>query len=178
MDALGVRGIRYNINCGGSDDFSSIWRMAERVAPMGWVMCFWMSADLLVEKEEFFRALPCRVVIDHRGHIPASSGLTHPAVDTLCRMLSDGKAYVKLSGLYIDSVRSDYSDTIEIGKAYVIAGPDRVIWGSDWPHPSCYSNREPVPNDADLMDALLEQAGSIELLDRILVDNPAHLFGF
>lgn len=178
MDAMGVRGIRFNINCGGSDNLDEIRALAERIAPMNWSICFWMSPDLAVSLEDFLRELPCEVVFDHRGHIPAEQGVNHPAVEVISRMLADGKAWVKLSGLYIDTNREDYADTIQVGKAYVQANPDRVIWGTDWPHPSCYSSRKPMPNDADMLDDLLLQAGSEENFRKILVDNPARLFGF
>lgn len=178
MDEMGVRGLRFNINCGGSDDLEVIRRLAGRIAPLGWSICFWMSPELTVSMEGFLRELPCPVVFDHRGHIPAKDGIGHPAVSVICRMLEDNKAWVKLSGLYIDTEREDYEDTIVVGKGYVEANPDQVIWGTDWPHPSCYSGRKPMPNDADMLDALMVQAGTEENFRKILVDNPARLFGF
>lgn len=178
MHKAGVRGIRFNINCGGSDDLGVIQTLAERIAPMGWSICFWMAPELAVELEQFLRKLPCQIIFDHRGHIPAGAGIDHPAVRVISQMLADNKAWVKLSGLYIDTQQEDYADTIEIGKAYVQANPDRILWGTDWPHPSCYSGRKPMPNDADMLDALMTQAGSEEIFRKILVDNPATLFGF
>lgn len=178
MNELGVRGIRFNINCGGSDDMDLVRRLAERIAPMNWSVCFWMSPDITVAMERFLRDLPCEIIFDHRGHIPAEEGAAHPAVHVISRMLKEKKAWVKLSGLYHDSNCENYEDTIAIGKIYVGANPDRVLWGTDWPHPSCYSKREPMPNDADLLDALMLQAGTTENFRKILVDNPAKLFGF
>lgn len=178
MDAAGVCGIRFNINCGGSDDLSVIRSQAERIAPMGWHICFWMSPDLAVELEGFLRELPCEIVFDHRGHIPAEAGVNHPAFAAIAGMLRDGKAWVKLSGLYADSKCQDFADTIAVGKAYVQVNPDRILWGTDWPHPSIYSGRKPLPNDADMLDALMVQAGSEEIFRKILVDNPAKLFHF
>ncbi len=178
MNELGVRGIRFNINCGGSDDMGLIRRMAERIAPMNWSICFWMSPDITVSMEQFLRELPCEIIFDHRGHIPAKDGVAHPAVHVISQMLKENKAWVKLSGLYHDSNCENYEDTIAVGKAYVGVNPDRVLWGTDWPHPSCYSKREPMPNDADLLDALMLQAGTAENFRKILVDNPAKLFGF
>ncbi len=178
MHELGVRGLRFNINCGGSDNWAEIKNLASRIAPMGWSICFWMSPDLTVSMEDFLRNLPCEIVFDHRGHIPAKEGLKHPAVEVICRLLKEEKAWVKLSGLYIDTECKNYEDTIAIGKEYVKANPDRVIWGTDWPHPSCYSGLKPVPDDAELLDALWVQAGSEENFHKILVENPAKLFGF
>lgn len=178
MDKMGVCGLRFNINCGGSDDWNLIRRMADRIAPMDWSICFWMSADLTVEKEKILRDLPCQIIFDHRGHIPAHEGKKHPAFQVICQLMKDNKAWVKLSGLYIDTNCSDYADTIDIGKSYVEANPDRVIWGTDWPHPSSYSGRKAMPNDADILDALMCQAGNEINFKKILVDNPEKLFGF
>lgn len=178
MNELGVCGIRFNINCGDSDDLNLIERLAERIAPMKWSICFWMDPDLTVRMEHFLRSLPCEIIFDHRGHIPAKKGADHPAVHVISRMLKENKAWVKLSGLYHDSNCENYEDTIAIGKIYVEANLDRLLWGTDWPHPSCYSGRTPVPNDADLLDALMVQAGTEDNFRKILVDNPARLFGF
>jgi len=178
MDQMGVRGIRFNINCGGSDSLDMMRRLAERIAPMNWSMCFWMGPDMAVSMEQFLRDLPCEVVFDHRGHIPADAGVNHPAVKVISRMLEDNRAWIKLSGLYIDTKCENYEDTIAVGKVYVKANPDRVIWGTDWPHPSCYSSRKPMPNDADMLDFLMDQAGTEENFRKILTDNPARLFGF
>ena len=176
MDRAGVRGVRLNINCGGSNDWDMIQKLAERIAPLNWVMCFWMSPELVVEKEEFLRSLPCQICFDHRGHIPAAGGVDHPACQIICRMLKEEKCWVKLSGLYIDTNCEDYADTIKVGQAYVAANVNRCLWGTDWPHPSSYSGRKPMPNDVDMLDDLMIQAGSEENFRKILVDNPAKLF--
>ena len=78
----------------------------------------------------------------------------------------------------MDSKKADFSDTIAIGKGYVNANPDRCLWGTDWPHPRCYTNHEDMPNDSDMLDDLMKQAGTEENLHKILVDNPARLFDF
>lgn len=178
MDELGVCGLRFNINCGGSDNWNMIQRLAERIAPMDWSICFWMSPELTIAKEKLLRELPCQIIFDHRGHIPAGEGVKHPGFRVVQQMLKDNKAWVKLSGLYIDTNCVDYADTIAVGKAYVEANSSRVIWGTDWPHPSCYSGRKAMPNDSDMLDALMIQAGNEENFRKILVDNPEKLFGF
>ena len=85
---------------------------------------------------------------------------------------------MKLSALYHDSRHADYHDTIAVGKAYVEASPEQVLWGTDWPHPSEYTAKKDMPNDASLLDAVLFQAGSNENVEKILVTNPERLFGF
>lgn len=178
MNELGVRGIRYNITRGASNSDEEIVRMAKRIAPMNWAIHFWMSADITVQKAELLRNLPCAIVFDHRGHLPADQGINHEAFSIIVELMKQGKAYVKLSALYHDSAKEDYSDTIAVGKAYVEAAPDQVLWGTDWPHPSEFSAKRDFPNDADLLDDLALQAPNPEDQKKILVDNPASLFGF
>jgi len=179
MHELGVRGLRFNINSGGGPEaLDEIAALAKRVAPYGWSVAFWMSADLAVSMESFLRELPCQIVFDHRGHIPADIGTDHPAFDVICRLMKEGKAWVKLSGLYQDTKKADYSDTIALGKKYVEACVDRLVWGTDWPHPNIYDKKLDMPNDSDMLDALMEQAGTEENFRKILVDNPAKLYDF
>lgn len=178
MNALGVRGIRINMNRGASDSLSEIQDLANKIAALKWSISFWMGPDNVISMESFLRSLPCSVVFDHRGHIPAKEGTDSKAFHVIAKMLQDNKAWVKLSGLYWNSECPDFSDTIAVGKAYVNINPERVIWGTDWPHPSHYSSHKDMPNDADMLDALMIQAGSETNLHKILVDNPAKLFGF
>jgi len=179
MHEIGVRGLRFNINSGGGPEaLDVIGRLAERVAPLGWSVAFWMSADLTVSIESFLRELPCPVVFDHRGHIPADQGTNHPAFKVISRMLEEEKAWVKLSGLYQDTKTDDYSDTIALGGAFVKVNPNQLVWGTDWPHPNIYDKRLPMPNDSDMLDALMTQAGTEENFRKILVDNPARLYDF
>ncbi len=179
MNDLGVRGLRFNLSSGGGPSgLTEIQILAERVAPLGWSVSFFMDADLIISMEQFLRNLPCPVVIDHRGHLPADQGVSHPAFQVLGGLLKDEKIWIKLSALYIDSVKNDFSDTIAVGKALCRINPDRCLWGSDWPHPLVYDSRKDFPNDSDMLDALYEQAGSYENFRKILVDNPAQLYGF
>lgn len=178
MDEMGVCGIRFFIPQGGSSDPDLIRKLAGRIAPLGWHICFWMSADTTVEMENLLSNLPCPIVFDHRGHLPASEGIRHKAFRIITDLMKEKKAYVKLSALYHDSIKENYSDTKEVGRAYIKAAPDQVLWGTDWPHPSEYSSKRGMPNDADLLDALYEQAGDQETMNMILVDNPARLYHF
>lgn len=177
MNSLGVRGIRFNITRGGDSDLGRISSLANRISKYGWHICFWMSADLTVEIEKFLWELPCEIVFDHRGHLPAESGISHPAFEIIAKMMTQSKAWVKLSALYHDSKSADYEDTIKVGKAYVSHAPEQVIWGSDWPHPSEFSAKKDMPDDAHLLDLLRKQADDSDI-EKILVSNPARLFSF
>ena len=179
MHEQGVRGIRFNIASGGGPSgLEEIRSLAERIAPFGWSVSFFMDAENLIPMETFLRSLPCDVILDHRAHIPANQGVNHPAFPVVYRLLEENKIWVKLSALYIDSRKPDYSDSAALGKALCRINPDRCLWGSDWPHPLLYERRTEFPNDADMLDMLYEQAGDEETFRKILVDNPAKAYGF
>lgn len=180
MHKLGVRGIRFNIATGASNDRSSIQRLAERVHAFGWHVQFWMSAKETVAMEAFLQQLPNRLVFDHRGHLPQPDGIGHPAYAVICGLVDQGKAWVKLSGLYIDTNQGEpnYSDTVSVGNSFVAHAPERVVWGTDWPHPSVFSERRPWPDDANMLDLLAVQAPDPAIRHKILVENPEELYGF
>ena len=178
MHQAGARGVRINIASGGTSDFAELYALAEKIAPMGWSMHFWMSPDYIVNNIDTLRDFPCQILFDHLGHIPTNDTGEHEAVALICELLRDGKAWVKLSGIYLDSTADGYTDTIAIGRRYVQANPDRCLWGTDWPHPTSYNKKQPYPDDAAMLDALMKMAGTEDIFHRILVENPAELFGF
>lgn len=180
MHKLGVRGIRFNIATGAANNSEAILSLSQKVHQFGWSTQFWMSADDTVKMEDLLLKLPSLIVFDHRGHIPQPAGIKHPAFKVICNLIDKGNTWVKLSGLYQDSKVGEptYADTIEVGKAFVQYAPERMVWGSDWPHPSEFSARKPMPDDAHMLDLLAEQAPDEATRNRILVDNPAILFGF
>lgn len=180
MHQLGVRGIRFNIATGAARDHDQILTLAQRVNELGWHVQFWMSADDTVQMASFLPSLPCPIVFDHRGHIPQPEGTTHPAFKVICKLIEKGKAWVKLSGLYIDTKVSgpSYADTVQVGRAFVQFAPERMVWGTDWPHPSVFSERQAWPDDANMLNLLAEQAPDESVRNRILVDNPQSLYGF
>ncbi len=180
MHAAGVRGVRFNIATGGSNDRNLILSLSHRINELGWHVQFWMSATQTVEMEDFLFSVPSPIVFDHRGHIPQPEGVEHPAFGVICRLLDTGKAWVKLSGLYQDSQIGDptYADTVQVGKAYVAYAPERMVWGTDWPHPTIFSERKPWPDDGSMLEFLSVQAPDEVIRNKILVDNPAVLYGF
>ena len=178
MNSIGVRGVRFNIAPGHESHVESIKAQARLIADFGWSMHFWMSADYTYEIRNVLQELPCQIVFDHRGHLPAEEGTAHPAFDFICEMMVKEKAWVKISGPYLDSNSPDYTDTYEIGKKYVTISPNRVVWGTDWPHPVCYINNEPMPDDFKLLNDIRQEINSINDLHKILVENPKKLFGF
>lgn len=180
MHELGVRGVRFNISTGGTRDSRVIRSLARRIADLGWSGQFWMSANDTVQLAGLLDELPSRIVFDHRAHLPQPEGVAHPAFEVVRRLIDKGRTWVKLSGLYLDSKAGDpaYDDTLRIGRAFVELAPERMLWGTDWPHPSIFSERKPWPDDARMLDQLAEQAPDETTRRKILVDNPAELYGF
>lgn len=180
MRDLGVRGIRFNIAAGASRDAENILALSRRVHELGWHVQFWMSALDTVHMESVLAQIPNQIVFDHRGHLPQPEGVDHPAFQVICKLLNQGKAWMKLSGLYLDSKVSGptYTDTVKVGRAFVQTAPERMLWGTDWPHPSVFSERMPWPDDASMLSLLAEQAPDEAVRHRILVQNPEALYGF
>ncbi|MGW1420056.1 amidohydrolase family protein [Bradyrhizobium manausense] len=173
----GIRGIRFNIARAGATTVEMIEPLAHRVAAFGWHVQVHMPADAIVANAAVFEHLPVSVVFDHLGRIPQPQGKTHPAFAMIMRMLRDGKAWVKISSMYQDTKFGppSYADVGEVAKAYIQSAPERVVWGSDWPHPA--KGNFGAPNDALLFDLVAEWAGS-EAWKQILINNPETLYGF
>jgi D-galactarolactone isomerase len=135
-----------------------------------------MRADQIVNAGDLLQRLPSPVVFDHMGRLPQPGAANHPAFKLICQMIDKGRTWVKLSGTYHDSRvgAPTYADVAETAEAYIKAAPERLIWGSDWPHPT----EEEKPNDALLLDLLAGWAPDEAMFQRILVENPIVLYGF
>jgi predicted TIM-barrel fold metal-dependent hydrolase len=178
LDGARVRGIRFNLgNPGGATSMEMLEPLTRRIAPMGWHVQFNMTADTMLAAKEVLNRLPCQIVFDHLAHIPQPAGIGHPSFGVAVDLLQKGKAWVKLSGAYQDTKIGppSYADSTAVAQAYVKAAPERLVWGSDWPHPS---ERTEKPDDALLFDLLAQWAPNEAVRNRILVDNPAKLYGF
>ena len=180
MHAKGVRGIRFNIATGGSDNWEMIAALSHRVHDLGWHVQFNIDAQGLEAMAGFIGSLPSPVVLDHFAHIPQPQGPDHPAFATVCRLLDSGGVWVKLSGYYFDYPQGhpEYAPVVRTGCAYVKHAPERMIWGTDWPHPTAFTKRLPWPDEAAEMDFLAVMAPDEHTRNRILVANPEQLYGF
>ncbi|UFZ05774.1 amidohydrolase family protein [Bradyrhizobium ontarionense] len=179
MDGLGVRGVRVNFLTPQSWGVTTAERLvqtAKRIAPLGWHVQVLMSGDQIAQHEAVLAGLPVTVVFDHLGRIPQPAGLAHPGAQAMLRVVNKGGGWIKLSEPYADTKIGppDYPDTSAVARACVLAAPDRVIWGSDWPHPT----EKDKPDDAVLFDLLSDWAPDPAVREKILVTNPAKLFGF
>ena len=178
LDASGIRGLRFSVWNRGDTivTIDMIEPLSRRIAALGWHTQIHMSADQIVEAASVLDRLPCPIVYDHMGRLPTQQGTSHPAFSVISRQLQAGKAWVKLSGAYLNTEIGppDYPDATRIAQSFVKVAPERLVWGSDWPHTT-----EPhKPDDALLFDLLTIWAGDLTKRDRILVDNPAELYGF
>jgi len=172
----GIRGLRLNVLFGGGVGMHALEPLAERIADMGWHIQLLLDARNLVELAPRLRRLPVPAVVDHMGHMNVAHGIDHPGFQTLIDLVREGVCWVKLSGNYrISAEGPPFSDVIAFARALIEAGPERMVWGTDWPHPAL---NDFMPNDGDLLDALDEFAPDPDLKREILVDNPAQLYGF
>lgn len=175
--AIGFRGIRINTASGTPGlRLEHARRLAERVKGLGWHLQFYANFRESPQLEAELLKLPIRIVIDHFGRILTSEGLQAPAFQAVLRLLERDNCYAKLMGPYFISDQSPgYPDIAPFAQAMVQAAPDRVVWGSDWPHPSA---RSKMPNDGDLADLLLDWVPDEKQRHKLLVDNPQALYGF
>jgi D-galactarolactone isomerase len=174
----GIRGIRFTVFDPNTAAvrIDMIEPLAARMNALGWHVQIHMRADQIVDNAELLAHLPCPLVFDHMGRLPQPAPLEHAALDIIRALLDNGKTWVKLSGAYMDTQAGPptYGDKTNIAQAYLNLAPERMVWGSDWPHPT---ERE-KPDDAVLFDLLSDWAPDAALRQRILVDNPAQLYGF
>jgi len=175
---LGVRGIRFNLVQAGATTVEMLEPLSTRVNALGWHVQSHMLADQIVKIEDLLYKLASPIVFDHMGRMPQPAGTDHPAFGVIRKLIDKGRTWVKLSGAYQDTKVGppSYVDTSKVAQAYVKAAPERLVWASDWPHPTQKENEK--ANDAVLFDLLTEWAPNEVTRQRILVENPATLYGF
>jgi predicted TIM-barrel fold metal-dependent hydrolase len=182
LHAGGIRGIRLNLvpYPDGPPNPADLVRLAERAANLGWHFLLHLRSDQISTLSGFLRTLRVALVFDHLGRIDPSRGANQPAVQRLLEFLSNGNCWVKIAA--IDKLsRQPYPflDVAEIASKLVDAAPDRVIWGSDWPHPDARGLRHGVvPKDEDLAALIPSYAPDAVRQRKLLVENPARLYGF
>jgi predicted TIM-barrel fold metal-dependent hydrolase len=175
----GIRGIRFSL----SDPSSAVVTidmaepLAKRVAELGWHLQFNIQGPQIVQWADLLRRLPAPLVFDHMGFPTLPAGTSHPSHVIVRDLVERGRAWVKLSGAYANSrMGPPYLEAATIARSFVQAAPERLVWGSDWPHPSEPPDRK--PNDALLFDLVSQWAPDAAARHRILVENPAALYGF
>lgn len=176
LAAAGIRGVRYHMLGGGALGWDSIEPMAARVSQLGWHIQLQLDGRDLPGHEALLARLPGQLVIDHNGKFLEPVPPRHPGFQALLRLLDSGKCWVKLSAAYETSKVGPphYEDVGVLTRALVKANPERCLWASNWPHP----NQDPAPSTAAMLDLLLEWADDDATRAKILVSNPAKVYGF
>lgn len=178
LDRSGIRGVRFRMLDRPELPWELLGVLAQRIAGFGWHIQFQMDGRLLHERESLLRTLPCPLVIEHIGKFLEPVPETHPGFQALLRLLGSGSVWVKLSGAYMLSRSGPpyYDDIGVLAKALVRQYPQRLVWASNWPHP--LPSRTQPPDDATLLDVLLDWAPDPDARRRILAHNPSVLYGF
>ena len=173
----GIRGCRFNFvrRLGNVPDPAVFRRMVERMKPLGWHVDLYFEAGDVPEFLPMLRALPVAYVIDHMGGVRAGREHNAASFAALIDLLrTDEKSWIKVTGPErISAAGPPYHDVIPFAQALIAVAPERTLWGTDWPHP----NVKQMPKDADLVEILAHYPAG-EALQRMLVDNPARLYGF
>ena len=179
LDNAGVRGVRFNFVKRLVDalPFDDLQRIAERIAPLGWHIVIYFEAADLSEYYEFFTALPTTVVVDHMGRPDTTAPIDGPDFELFLRLLSDNDNFwskvscpERLSGV---GPEGGYEDVVPFARTVVENFSDRVLWGTDWPHPNMKTH---MPDDGKLVDFVPKIAVTRELQRKLLVDNPMRLY--
>jgi predicted TIM-barrel fold metal-dependent hydrolase len=192
MHKAGFRGIRLNLATGGVNDpnvgRARFTAAVERMKERGWHIQLFTSLAMITAIKELVLAAPMPIVFDHFGGAQAALGVEQPGFSDLVELVKSGKAYVKISGAYRASkLGPDYQDCVPLAKALIEANADRIVWGTDWPHPDSVtpagkqvSDVTPLfqIDDGRLLNQLPVWAPDAAVRKKILVDNPAKLYGF
>jgi len=176
LNGLGIRGIRFNLVQAGATTAEMIEPLSRRVNDLGWHIQIHMKGEQIAGIQDLLLRVPSPIVFDHLGRLAQPNALDNPGFKTISKLIDKGRTWVKLSGAYQDTKVGPptYSDTVAVARAYIKAAPERMVWASDWPHPT----EKDKPDDAVLFDLLAEWAPEEAMRTRILVQNPATLYGF
>jgi predicted TIM-barrel fold metal-dependent hydrolase len=177
LHAGGIRAIRFNLSYPGATTVEMLAPLAARIAAMKWHIELVVQGVRLPELEGRLSALPCPLVIDHIAHIPEPGGLSSEALRTAQRLVDKGNTFITLSGPYVDTKTGApaYADVAPVAKTLIDMAPERMLWGTDWPHPT---EKGVKPDDAGLLDTIAGWIGRSGWQQMIFVDNPTKLYGF
>jgi predicted TIM-barrel fold metal-dependent hydrolase len=171
----GIRAVRFNFvrHLESVPEPETVKRMADRLKPMGWHLVVHLDAQDTVELSPLLLSLPVPFVIDHMARVNASLGLDQPAFRQLLDLMKSELAWVKICGPErVSSAGPPFTDAVPFAQALIAAAPERVLWGTDFPHP----NVKNMPNDGHLVNLLGQMAPDPAVLKQIVVDNPTRLY--
>jgi predicted TIM-barrel fold metal-dependent hydrolase len=176
LHAGGIRGVRFNFvrHLGGTPDLDVFDHVVARVERLGWHVVLHLDAGDILDHAARIAALRIPFVIDHMGRVRAKDGLAQAPFQRLLDLMRNPLAWVKICGAErVSSAGAPFRDAVPFARALLAAAPDRVLWGTDWPHPNIAGD---MPNDGDLVDLLAEVTDDDALRRKVLVDNPARLY--
>lgn len=190
LSRAGICGVRVNLETAGETNLDHARHRLEsaiqQVRDRNWHVQVYVALPVIAGVSDIVLASPVPVVFDHFGGAKGAAGLRQPGFDKLLKLVESGKGYVKISGAYRASISApDYPDVAPLARALITANPQRILWGSDWPHPDTHSGRKANDvspllrvDDGHLLNLLATWAPDAALRNTILVDNPATLYGF
>ncbi len=175
LHADGFRGVRFNLLFRGGSALDDLETVAAKISALGWHVQLLLDGRDLPELNTRLRNLPTPFVLDHMGHFPVNGPSAEAVRRQMLGLLDSGRCWIKLSGAYrLTEAAFPYAGTVATARALVSHAPERLVWGSDWPHPAI---RQSMPDDGQLLEQLAEWAPDEATRQRILVDNPTHLYG-
>jgi predicted TIM-barrel fold metal-dependent hydrolase len=175
LHEAGVRGVRFNFvaHLGGAPDLKNVQAVIARVTPLGWHIQLHLDAEDIETYRDFLKSLRVPFIIDHMGRVDAKHGLDQKPFRHLLELMKNDLAWIKVSGPErVSSAGKPFHDAMPFARALVAAAPDRVLWGTDFPHP----NVKWMPNDGELVDLFAATVQDDATRKKILVDNPARLY--
>ena len=176
LHAAGVRGVRFNFvsHLGADASIDAVRTVVDKIKPLGWHLVVYFDADRLEMLRPVLQSIPLTMVIDHMGRVDSTRGLDQPAYRMLVDLLDDERFWVKVCGSErISKLGPPFADAVPFARDLVARFPDRVLWGTDWPHPNM---TKWMPDDGALVDLLGEIAPDETSLHRLLVHNPTRLY--
>ena len=173
----GIKGVRFNFvsHLGGAPDLVMMERVVKRIAPLGWHLVVHVNAEDILNYADFFAKFDLPIVVDHMGRVPTAGGIAQKAYQILLECMQKPNWWVKICGAERIANVPPFYDAIVYAQGLVAVAADRVLWGTDYPHPNI---KQHMPNDGDLLDLLPLIVPNEHLQHKILVDNPAQLYGF
>lgn len=177
LNENGVKGVRFNFvaHLGGAPNLKMMENVIKKVIPFDWHLVIHVNAEDIIKYSDFFAKFDLPIVVDHMGRVPTTKGVHQEAYKILCEFMKNPNWWVKISGSERIAIAPPFYDAVPYAQGLVDIASDRILWGTDFPHPNI---KKYMPNDADLLDLVPLIAPQSELQKKILVDNPARLYGF
>ena len=173
----GIRGIRFNFvkHLGGVPDLNVFRRLVARIKPLGWHVVLHLDAEDILTQQALLKGIDVPFIIDHMGRVKAAEGLSQKPFQLLLELFrTNPRAWIKVCGSERVSVgKRPFRDAVPFAHALIAVDPNRILWGTDWPHPNISKD---MPNDGELVDLFGDICPDPQLRTRILVDNPNRLY--